>query len=48
MRKKYLISAYLVLDVLAMNHVRKSDVVRYKSKALLICILYAVSDEVHY
>ena len=40
---------YLVLGILMINTLRKSGVHGYRSMgmALLICVLYAVSDEVH-
>src|SRR3954471_4986216 len=40
---------YLVLGILMINTLRKSGVHGYRSmgRALLICVLYAVSDEVH-
>ena len=38
---------YLGLGVLTVNALRRSGIVRYKSIALLICILYAISDEFH-
>src|SRR3954451_21395307 len=40
---------YLVLGILVINTLRKSGVHGYRSMgiALLICVLYAVSDEVH-
>ncbi|QSX05289.1 VanZ family protein [Sedimentibacter sp. zth1] len=44
-RKNAHFFAYLVLGVLVMNALRRSDVFRYKFFALLICIFYAISDE---
>lgn len=38
---------YLVLGILVMNVLKRIGVVRYKSIALLICILYAETDELH-
>ena len=38
---------YLGLGVLTVNALRKKGIVRYKYIALLICILYAISDEFH-
>ncbi|HOJ11795.1 MAG TPA: VanZ family protein [Clostridiales bacterium] len=40
---------YLVLGILVVNALRRSGIYGYKSilLALLICILYAVSDEAH-
>lgn len=40
---------YLVLGILVVNALRRSGVIGYKCIvfALLICILYALSDEVH-
>lgn len=40
---------YLVLGVLAANGLRMSGIIGYKaiSFALLICVLYAISDELH-
>ena len=41
--------AYLVLGVLVLNAVRRSGTLGLRSifVALLICVLYAVSDEIH-
>jgi VanZ family protein len=38
---------YLGLGVLTVNALRRKGIVRYKSIALLICVLYAASDEFH-
>ena len=49
LRKNAHFLAYLVLGILVANGLRSSGVVGYRSigLALLICVLYAVSDEVH-
>lgn len=48
-RKNAHFFAYFVLGILVINAFRRSGVFGYKSivLALLICVLYAVSDEVH-
>ncbi|QZY55563.1 VanZ family protein [Crassaminicella profunda] len=48
-RKNAHFFAYLVLGVLVMNAMRKSGGYEYKYVvvALLICVLYAISDEIH-
>ncbi|MDD3654990.1 MAG: VanZ family protein [Desulfotomaculaceae bacterium] len=48
-RKKAHFFAYLVLGVLVLNALRRSGVHGYRSViiALGICVLYAISDEVH-
>ena len=48
-RKSAHLVYYLVLGILALNALRRSGMYGYKSilLALLICILYAISDEVH-
>lgn len=48
-RKNAHFFAYLVLGILVANGLRSSGVIGYKaiSFALLICVLYAISDEVH-
>ena len=48
-RKNAHFFAYLVLGILVINALRRSGVVGIRSMilALLICILYAISDEVH-
>lgn len=46
-RKNAHFFVYLILGMLVINALKKSDVVRYKYIALLICVLYAISDEVH-
>ncbi|KGM94526.1 VanZ family protein [Clostridium novyi A str. 4552] len=40
---------YLVLGILTLNALRKSEVKGYKGIifALLICVIYAISDEIH-
>ena len=49
LRKNAHFFAYLVLGILVGNGLRSIGVVGYKSigLALLICVLYAISDEVH-
>jgi len=48
-RKSTHFFVYLVLGLLVMNALRRSGVYGYRSivLALLICVLYAISDEVH-
>ncbi len=48
-RKNAHFFAYLVLGVLVLSALRRSGIYSYKSigVAILICILYAISDEVH-
>lgn len=48
-RKSAHFFAYLVLGILAINALRRSEVFEIRSVifALLICVLYAVTDEVH-
>jgi len=48
-RKNAHFIAYLVLGVLALNALRRNEVYGYRNLALAIgiCILYAISDEVH-
>jgi VanZ family protein len=48
-RKNAHFFAYLVLAVLVINAFRRSGIYGYRSVgiALLICVLYAISDEVH-
>ncbi len=48
-RKNAHFIAYFVLGILVINALRRSGVYGYKSIAiaLLICVFYAVSDEVH-
>ncbi len=48
-RKNAHFFAYLVLGILVINALRKSGVHGYRSIviALVICVLYAVTDEVH-
>lgn len=48
-RKTAHFSVYLLLGVLVMNALRRSGVIGLKAVALAIgiCVLYAVSDEVH-
>lgn len=49
LRKNAHFFAYLVLGILVVNGLRSIGIVGYKamSLALFICILYAISDEVH-
>jgi VanZ family protein len=48
-RKNAHFFAYLVLAVLVINALRRSGIYGYQSVglALLICVLYAISDEIH-
>lgn len=49
-RKNAHFFAYLVLGILVLNALRSSNIAGYRraaSAALLICVLYAMSDEVH-
>lgn len=48
-RKNAHFIAYLILGILVINALRKSDIYTWQSVVwtLLICFLYAVSDEVH-
>jgi VanZ family protein len=48
-RKNAHFFAYLVLGILVINALRRSGVSGYRGMrlALLICVLYAISDEVH-
>lgn len=48
-RKNAHFFVYLVLGVLVLNAMRRSGVSRFKEiiLTLLICILYAISDEIH-
>jgi VanZ family protein len=48
-RKNAHFFAYLILGVLVLNALRRSGVYGYRSVglALLMCVLYAISDEVH-
>lgn len=48
-RKNAHFFAYLVLGILVLNILRRRGVYGYKSigLAILICVLYAISDEVH-
>ena len=49
LRKNAHFFAYLVLGILVANGLRRSGVIGYRAIgiAILICILYAISDEVH-
>ncbi|QCX34380.1 VanZ family protein [Caloramator sp. E03] len=38
---------YLVLGILLLNALRRNDVIRNNSIVILICVLYAISDEFH-
>lgn len=48
-RKNAHFFAYLILGILVSNGLRASKIIGFKSiyLALIICILYAVSDEIH-
>ncbi|OLO38071.1 VanZ family protein [Alkalihalophilus pseudofirmus] len=48
-RKNAHFFAYMILGMLTLNALRRSGVVGYRSMGwtLFICILYAISDEVH-
>lgn len=46
-RKNAHFFAYFILGILSLNALRRSEVSKHKSIALMICVLYAVSDEVH-
>ncbi|WP_257348292.1 VanZ family protein [Pseudalkalibacillus decolorationis] len=48
-RKNAHFFAYLVLGLLVINALRRSELYGYRSigLALLICVIYAISDEVH-
>lgn len=46
-RKNAHFFTYLILGMLVVNALRRSEVIGYKSIALLICFLYAISDELH-
>lgn len=48
-RKNAHFFAYLILGILVVNGLRISGIIGYKGffLALLICVLYAISDEVH-
>lgn len=48
-RKNAHFVVYLILGILVVNALKKSGVVGYKGIfwALIICILYAISDEIH-
>lgn len=49
LRKKAHFFTYLVLGILVASGLRKSGLVGYKlvGLAILICVLYAISDEMH-
>lgn len=49
LRKNVHFFAYLILGMLVINTLRRSGFYRYKSilLVLLICFLYAISDEIH-
>ncbi|MGI6228010.1 MAG: VanZ family protein [Peptococcales bacterium] len=46
-RKNAHFFSYLVLGILVTNGLRSSETKRYIGFALLICVLYAISDEIH-
>ena len=49
LRKNAHFFAYLVLGVLVVNGLRNSGIIGYRAfgLAILICVLYAISDEIH-
>jgi VanZ family protein len=46
-RKNAHFFSYLVLGILVTNGLISSEIKRYIGYALLICVLYAISDEIH-
>lgn len=48
-RKAAHFTAYLVLGILVMNGFRDKEIPAYKwlGRALVVCVLYAISDEIH-